>query len=476
MSDRDNSEGNGLDSSDMELETKRLMDEAMSKDTSDSSSDPSTEATETANTIDVIFQRLHGRMDDLLSTIEDELNSIEPDLATKVEDVVSSIAKQLATAGLGVFGTRATKLMKDELESSFSVDGLFSQVFEAIENSRATVSDVMEKTGKGAVRNVGQSTGDLQAKLLQMYARLSEMDKQLEATRGEVRKWRGRSNEQEERMKQREDLMATSSEEMLRMQSSIKELTDLIQERDSVISIMKGELSQAQSQAAQQIELMKALDSAEQLTSDYDAKILELSQVQGQLAQQSEQLSQKESEVTTLKDEIELLNQEKVSAESRVSTMVDELASLKGSERDFEAELAEMSNKVVELKARWDTLYRVAEDDPTFKAYFLVADKTQWFQLSHLSSALGIPTVLLKRNLQKFVDAGLLEIEDDKVRPRSLSELADDVTKSEEKMLEDARAESNGSAAESLDPKDMVMSTPEYLGPEDGDEYEQEGR
>ena len=476
MSDRENSEGNGLDSSDMELETQRLMDEAMSRDASDSSADPSTEVTETTDTIDVTFQRLQVRMEDLLSTIEDALKSIEPGLAMRIEDVMSSAAKQLATAGLGVFGTRATKIVKDELKSSFSVDGLFLQVFEAIENSRATVADVIEKTSKGTVRNVGKSTGDLQAKLLQMYARLSEMEKQLETTRGDLRKWRGQANEQEERMKQREDLMATSNEEMLHMQSSIKELTDQIQERDSSISILKGELSQAQSQAAQQTELMKALDSAEQLTSDYDSKILELSQVQGQLAQQSEQLSQKESEVTSLQGEIEMLKQEKVSAESRISTMVDELASLKGSERDFEAELVEMSNKVDELKARWDTLYRVAEDDPTFKAYFLVADKTQWFQLPHLSSALGIPTVLLKRNLQKFVDAGLLEIEDDKVRPRSLSELADDVSKSEEKMLEDARAESNGSETEPLDPKDLVMPTPEYIGPEDGNEYEQEGR
>ena len=152
--------------------------------------------------------------------------------------------------------------------------------------------------------------------------------------------------------------------------------------------------------------------------------------------------------------------------------MVDELASLKGSERDVEAEFAEMSSEIDELKSRWETLYRVAEDDSTFKAYFLIADKTQWFQLAHLSSALGIPTVLLKHNLQKFVDAGLLELEDDKVRPRSLSDLVDDVKATKEQMLEDARAESDGSMVESTDP----LQLPEYTGPKDGNDYEQEGR
>jgi hypothetical protein len=222
--------------------------------------------------------------------------------------------------------------------------------------------------------------------------------------------------------------------------------------------------------------MLKALDSAEQVAADYESKVLELSQVQGQLVQLNERIGQKDTELTALRAELDQLKQEKVAVDSQVSEMSDKLASLMGTERDYQAEVDEMNAKVAELQARWDTLYRVAEDDPTFKAYFLVADKTQWFQLPHLSSALGIPTVLLKRNLQKFVDAGLLEIEGDKVRPRSLKELAEDVESSEEAMLEEARAEADGGESEPLDPKDLVMPTPEYKGPEKGNDYEQEGR
>ena len=471
MSDREISEGNGPDKSDMESETTRLMEEAMSK-ISDGNSDTIDNVEETADRIDGTFQRMQTIIDNLLSAIGDAINSIEPTLDGRVTAVVSSISKQLATAGLGVFGTRAVKIAQDELESTFSVEGLFSSVLEAIAKTRSAFVEVMEETRKLATHNVGQSTSGLQAKLLQMYAKLTETEKQLETTRGEVRKWRGRSNEVEERLRQREDVMATSSEEMLRMHSSIKELTAQVQERDSAISSLKGDLSQAQSQAEQQTELMRALDSAEQIAFNYDAKIMELSQVQGQLVRQTELLDQKEAEINALRKELEKVQQEKDSAESKVSSMVDELASLKGSERDVEAEITEMSREVDELKARWDTLYRVAEDDPTFKAYFLIADKTQWFQLSHLTSALGIPTVLLKRNLQKFVDAGLLEIEEDRVRPRSLSDLVDDVKDTEAQILEDARAETGGTETESMD----SVGLPEYLGPEEGKDYEQEGR
>ena len=473
MSERDNPENTGSGQSDMEKETQRLMDEAIGTSTSAESSEPEEKSSEQ---IDATFQRLQARMEDLLSTIDDALKSVGPDLDTKVAEIYESLSKQLANAGLGVFATRAAKIVKTELESELAVDAVFAPVHEAIEKSRITIIDVIEKTAKGAVRSVGQSSGNLQAKLLQMYAKLSEMDKQLETARGEVRKWRGQSSEIEERMRQRENLMSQSSEEMVRMHDSIKDLNNQLQEKDATISQIKGELGQAQSQSEQQQEMLKALDSAEQVATDFESKVLELAQVQGQLAQVKEQLGQKDAEISVLQSDLEQLRQDKVEAVSLISDQSDKLASLMGSERDFQAEVDEMVAKVAELQARWDTLYRVAEDDPTFKAYFLVADKTQWFQLSHLSSALGIPTVLLKRNLQKFVDAGLLEIDSDRVRPRSLSDLAEDVESSEEALLETARAESDGSESEPLDPEDLIMPTPEYTGPDKGDDYEQEGR
>lgn len=473
MSDRDKPEITGSDQPDMELETKRLMDEAMGKTPTAESSEPEEKPTEQ---IDATFQRLQARMEDLLSTIEDALKSVGPDLDAKTAEIYASLSKKLANAGLGVFATGAAKIVKDELESELAVDAVFAPVHEAITKSRTTIADAIEKTAKGAVRNVGQTSGNLQAKLLQIYAKLSEMDKQLETARGEVRKWRGKSSELEERMRQREELMSQSSEEMIRMHESIKDLTTQLQGKDVTISELTGKVGQAQSQAAQQQELLKALDSAEQVATDYESKVLELSQVQGQLAQATEQLGQKDAELSVLQADLEQLRQDKAEAVSLISDQSDKLASLTGSERDYQAEVDEMNAKVAELQARWDTLYRVAEDDPTFKAYFLVADKTQWFQLSHLSSALGIPTVLLKRNLQKFVDAGLLEIDGDKIRPRSLSDLVEDVETSEEVLLENARAESDGSEAEPLDPADLVMPTPEYTGPETGDDYEQEGR
>ncbi|KXH71074.1 MAG: hypothetical protein AM326_12075 [Candidatus Thorarchaeota archaeon SMTZ-45] len=472
MSDREDHQLGGTpDSPDMEKETKRLMDEAIAKEFATSDTDETTTAQ-----IDVTFQRLQTRMEDLLSTIEDTLKAVGPDLDVKTVQIVESLNKKLANAGLGVFATRAAKIVKDELESELSVDDVFKPVHEVIEKSRAKIVDIIEKTTKGAARNVEQSTGSLQAKLLQMYVKLGEVDKQLEITRSEVRKWRGKANELEELMKQRENLMTQSSEEIFRMHESIKELNIQLQEKDDTISELKGELGQARAQAEQQQDLLKALNSAEQVAANYEAKVLELSQIQGQLVQATEQLGQKDDELSALRTELERITQEKMSADSQISEMSEKLALLMGSERDYQAEVDGMNTRVAELQARWDALYRIAEDDPTFKAYFLIADKTQWFQLSHLSSALGIPTVLLKRNLQKFVDVGLLEINGDRIRPRSFSNLIKDMKSSDEELIRSAQTESDEKETESIESKDSLISTPEYTRPEKGDDYEQDGR
>jgi predicted nuclease with TOPRIM domain len=336
----------------------------------------------------------------------------------------------------------------------------------------------MTKAGRGAARNVGASGSGLQARLVQMYANMNELDKRLEAARAEIRKWQGTSNELEERLRQREEAMGTSSEELIELHKQIDSLSDELVERDNIISTLKGELGQAQSQIEQQQQFIANIDSVERIAADFDAKVVELSETKGQLAQTLERFDQKESENTSLKDEIAKLKLQIEEFESVLANSADEMATLRGAKQLYDSEIGTLKGQIIELKTRWDSLYTIAEDTPEFKAYFLVADKTQWFQLSHLSSALGIPTVLLKRQMQKFIDAGLIEIENDQIRARSLSDLAKDAEGKQAQMLEDAKAEVGEEEIDPdkpFDPKDLVMPTPEYTGPEDGD-YEQEGR
>jgi DNA repair ATPase RecN len=311
-----------------------------------------------------------------------------------------------------------------------------------------------------------------------MYANMNEMDKRLEAARAELRKWRSKSNELEERLRQREDLMGSSTEEMTKLHERIADLGKELEERDATISTLKGEIGQTQSQISQQKQLLESMDSMEAVSAEFDAKVVELSQVTGQLAQTRETLEQKESEITSLKEEIMKLMGEKTKFEEVLAESADEMASLRGAKQEYDTEITDLKTQIIELKTRWDSLYTIAEDTPEFKAYFLVADKTQWFQLSHLSSALGIPTVLLKRQMQKFIDAGLIEMENDQIRARSLSDLAKVAEGKEAQMIEDAKAEMSDEEIDPdkpFDPKDLVMPTPEYTGPEEGD-YEQEGR
>jgi chromosome segregation ATPase len=477
MSEEERQYPDDTESPDIESETTRLMEEAMSKGVHSESTDPPDEQ-KTAVQINVTFQRLQGRILDLLGSIEDTLKAIEPEISERVTAISDAVAKRLSGAGLGVFATSAIKHANQEIQQGFAVEDLLNPVYESLEESRASVQDIMTKAGRGAVRNVGTSASGLQARLVQMYANLNEMDKRLESARAEVRKWRGKANELEERLRQREEVMGTSSEELTTLQQQIASLGTDLEERDNTISSLKGELGQVQSQLEQQAQLISNMDSVEKVAADFDSKVIELSEVKGQLAQTQERFAQKETENETLKDEIANLKEKISEFEDVLAGSADEMASLRGAKQVYDSEIGDLKTQIIELKTRWDSLYQIAEDTPEFKAYFLIADKTQWFQLSHLSSALGIPTVLLKRQMQKFIDAGLIEMENDQVRARSLSDLAKEAEGKEAKMLEEAKAEVGDEEIDPdkpFDPKDLVMPTPEYTGPEEGD-YEQEGR
>lgn len=436
-------------SSDIELETEKMMDKVLKTSTIDTvTGDDREKSQTTASQIDITFQRLQNRILDLLGTIEDSLREIEPGISDRVSGIMENVTKQLNSAGLGVFANRAINLVREEVEGGFAVEDILSLVYQNIEKSRLDVEDIMTKVGRGAVKNVGHSATTLQARLIQMHAHINEMEKKLEASRAELHKWRGRVTELEERIRQGEEHVESFNEEIRKLQDEIAKLNQELGVRDKLISSMKGNLSQTQSQVEQQKEIIANMGSMESITIDLDAKMLELSQLKGQITQYIEMIEQKDSEIESAKNDMESAKKQKADIEDVLAKATDEMATLRGAKQSYDVELSELKTHLNELKARWDALYSIAEDEPAFKAYFLVADKTQWFQLSHLSSALGIPTVLLKRQMQKFIDAGLLEIDNDKIRARSLSDLAREAEGREAQMIEDARAELGEGAAD----------------------------
>jgi DNA repair exonuclease SbcCD ATPase subunit len=416
------------------------MKDAMSGDISEKSPKiiPVTTA---AESVDETFQRIQVRIEDLLSSIEDSVRLVEPELNEKLEATLERLNWRFKGAGLGVFVTTTMKMADEELRKGMSAEGLLSPILGAIGESRSEVEDIVMKAGRGAVRNVVESTGSLQTKIVQMYATLNEHEKQLDATRAELKRWRERANELQDLVKSRDETMERSVEVLEQMRTARAELERLNEAHEQTISTLKGELSQAQSQIEQQKELLDKHGSFEEIAQDYETKLVELSEAQGQLAKAQERLAQREDTVESLKVDVQMLRASNSNLESQMSSMTEEVAASRGVKKSNQAELESLKAQLDELKARWENLYQVAENEPAFRAYFMIADKKfTWLPLSHLSQALGVPTVQLTRDLQKFVDVGLVEIDGDRVRPLSMSKLA---TKPEDADKLDATGSEN---------------------------------
>ena len=459
LSDHEDGETDESEASEIEEETRRLMEQAMSEDFG---SDPtkSEELTQeyppdqmspTAVMIDETFQRIQGRMEDLLSSIEDSLKNIEPEINEQVDAAIKKLSKRLQTAGLGVFANRAVMIIDDELGKELAAESLMSKIYDSIIEARGELSDIVGKASRGSVRSVARSTSELQSRIVKMYASISELEKMLENQRAETKRWRGQTRELEELVKMRDDSLSRSESDVVRLQELINETQMKLDAKSEEISALKGELKQAESQIQQQREFIDKLDKAEELVTDYEQKLVELSEVSGKLAEIEEILSQRESTIQELKEEVDLLKETNLDLESKYSSISKELSAKKVIEEDLTAEIDSLRTQIAELKARWDTLYNIAEDEPAFKAYFLIADKEHtWLPLSHLSKALGIPTALLKRNLQKFLDIGLIEMESEKIRARKISstEVSTSEDESVESGTEDAETEAGPKSEE----------------------------
>jgi chromosome segregation ATPase len=390
-------------------------------------SDPGSRARDEASTIadhqeaDDTLQQVHKRFVEILSSIEESINSAEAVITEKMDAVMEIITKELMGLGLGVFATRAASTVKSRLRENLSAAEQLSSVSLALKEAKERLDSMVLTTSSGLTLQIFQSASQQQDRLVQLYAKLNELDKQLESTSAEVRIWRSRSSEQEEVIRLKDEAIEQSTKNIEDLRTTLAELRSTLEEKNAEIAELKGQVGQAEVQIGEQKGLLSQVETSDELITQYESRVEELATVRGQIMVLEDKLHQRDAAMDLLKKEIRELEESKAALESKIETMNYESAEWKGLKDTQTAEIESLRAKVQEMETRWDALYQIAEDEPAFKAYFIIAGKTNWFPLQHLSSALGIPTILLKRQMQKFIDAGLVEIKDDKIRPKTLS-------------------------------------------------------
>ncbi|MGV9168692.1 MAG: hypothetical protein ACOC38_01995 [Promethearchaeia archaeon] len=459
MADRDD-ESPEDSTEEIEKKTTELLKGAIGESTSSSderdakqtfSTEEISQATDesAAGQVGETFARIQIRMEDILASVEDAAQSVEPSIDEKVSEVLEILSKRLRGAGLGVFATSAVSIVREEVEKGLSGSATMNPIYRSVSEGKSEVRDIVTKASRGATRAIGRSTGELQAKLFQMYTRVQELETNTEDLRAQIRRWRSRANELEDLAQSKDESLSRFELRVSQMKEDQAELNTKLEEKDQEISTLRGQLSEAKSQIEQKEALIASLDSAEEMVEDYEEKMNELSTVKGQLAEYEETLSQKEERIETLETELAGFREENARLNNTVENLSEEIASVRGKSKSRKSEVETLQEQLEELRARWEMLYQVAEEEPDFKAYFLIADKEHtWLPLTHLSKALGIPTVKLRRDLQRFVNVGLIELEGNKVRPRKLSEVAEEIAGTKKKEFEDTQESIIGDISE----------------------------
>lgn len=371
--------------------------------------------------VDNTLQQVHKKFNEILNTIERSVVTSAKSIDEKIEEITGILSKELQTIGLGVFATRAASVVKGRLKENLKAAEQLSDITHAIKAAKEQLDSMVLTTSSGITLQVFQTAEQHQNRLVQLYAKLNELDKQLESTSAEVRIWRSRASEQEELIRLKDESLQQSNKNIEDLRTSLAELRSSLEQKTSEVAELKGKVESSQVQLGTQRDLLSHLGTSEVIAKEYETRIEELANIRGQIMVYEDKLMQRDAAINLLKKEIADLEAQKEGLEKKMETMSYESAEWKGAKESQTAEIDTLKAEIQEMQSRWDALYQIAEDEPAFKAYFIIAGKTNWFPLQHLSSALGIPTILLKRQMQKFLDAGLVEIEDDKIRPRTLS-------------------------------------------------------
>ncbi len=436
-----------VDPSAIEEETRRLMEKALETATtpietaSESDDDRRIRSSSTARMLEETFQRIQVRMKDLLSMIEDGLKAAEPNVESQIDTATKRLATKLKASGLGVFYTKTIATVREELSKTFTSADLLRPIYDALTEAHEQVDDILTKASRGSIKSVANSTSSLQSKVIQLYATVHDRERQIEVARAELYRWRKKVNELEALLSHRDEEISRVQAELSLLKEKIANAEAEIDERNRVISELRSSLAEAQSQIEQQRAMIEKLGSAEEIVADYEDKLLQISKLEGEVAKLREEVEQRDSTIEYLKQEVVTATDYSTALELKANELNNQLAKAEGDARSLRAENETLQAQIAELTARWNTLYQVAESEPAFKAYFLVADKTRGVPLSHLSAAMGIPIRRLKEDLQKFISVGLIEIVDDTVRPRPLSEVARRLVGEEEQMIEEVKAE-----------------------------------
>lgn len=441
MSDHKDQDGAGMKKAGLSEEARELAEEIMAEGGLNSESKDRAERerlAENASTgSDDTLRQVHRKFVEILSSIEESVNESYSAIDKKVDQVISTLTKELQAIGLGVFATRAASTVKVRLREDLKPSEQLELISKRLSDARERLDSMVLTTSSGLTLQIFQTAAQQQDRLVQLYARANELDKQLENSVADGKIWQSRVSELEEVLRLKDSALDQASNNIEDLRTMVSELRANLDDKSAEIADLKGMVGQAQIRMNEQQGLLSRLGTTEEIVQQYESRVEELASIRGHIMVLEDKLAQRDAAIALLKKETAEHEEKEKVLESELERMQYEAAEWMGQRDAQSAEAQKLQARIKEMENRWDALYQIAEDEPAFKAYFIIAGKTNWFPLQHLSSALGIPTILMKRQLQKFIDAGLVEIDEDRIRPKTLSEASIQQVSPRDDSLED---------------------------------------
>ncbi|MFX0167915.1 MAG: hypothetical protein ACFE89_01050 [Candidatus Hodarchaeota archaeon] len=194
-----------------------------------------------------------------------------------------------------------------------------------------------------------------------------------------------------------------------KFREQLKESKEAIKQKTIELEKMESQFTEAEGKVENLNELLKkqeknAKDREDQLLLQLDSMAEQIGKLRGVIRKRDEELVKLQKDILTKKEQADGALEE-----------ADKLRTVGIVQREAVQDTTVLRRRVNDLEVELDQLYRTLEKDPKYRIYLLIRE-TGTRTLEELSKVLGVGVFETRRRVQELVRAGLLDLQNDKVK------------------------------------------------------------
>ncbi|MHA1840096.1 MAG: hypothetical protein ACTSYO_09110 [Candidatus Ranarchaeia archaeon] len=366
----------------------------------------------------------------------------------QVIGIKNRIAARLTGLQLGAFAPPITLTYEDAVTRLFDefsnslTKSIAESISAKIDELTSTLNHAEDEVEKSTLKRLEETESQLNEKLTRIKeeyeSRVNQLEEELAKERSGIAEHltavQSKADEEKEMLTTeitnlQEKIVKLEEEKNQRLDALEKELAAAKQELEESEERFRQELANKREEWQKQFEVEQAHKEA--AIGQLEEKLSELETLRELAEKKDQEIAARASEVEELKRMLKESEdkhlKELEEKDKEVTRNIAMLTGADGKKVDIPAVMRQSEEaktlaedakyQIKALETEIEKLIRLTEDEPQYKVFWLLREMApNWGTIKQLAETVGIPSVMVKRHLQRYENLGLVELKDEKAR------------------------------------------------------------